>query len=426
MKIKSAFIMAGVIFSLSQLTQAQCPEICDNNDNTALGQSALVNNATGMNNTAVGFQALQHSNADGNTATGFQALMSNNSGTFNTAYGQQALSSNTTSSEHTAFGAFALASFTVGDGNTAVGYQALAQGTTIFNNTAVGWNALSSTTTGISDVAVGSEALTSNTTGAGNIALGAIALRTNTVGGANTAIGDVALSDNINGSGNTAVGSSSLVRNTSGANNIALGSSAGFFLTTGDNNIDIGNLGVAAESNTIRIGDRRVQKNTYIAGISGRTVAGGVGVLIDSQGHLGTNTSSARFKEQIKPMAKTSEAILSLKPVTFRYKKELDSLSIPQFGLVAEDVAKVNPDLVARDEGGKPYTVRYEAVNAMLLNEFLKEHRKVEEQATTITELKSHLDKLETIVKGQAGQIEAVSAALRETKSAAKLVINDR
>jgi len=127
-------------------------------------------------------------------------------------------------------------------------------------------------------------------------------------------------------------------------------------------------------------------------------VAGGVGVVIDSTGHLGTATSSARYKNNIKPMDKASEAILSLQPVTFRYKKELDPKPIPQFGLVAEEVAKVDPDLVARDEEGKPYTVRYEAVNAMLLNEFLKEHRKVEEQAETIEQQERRLADLEQVV----------------------------
>ena len=153
---------------------------------------------------------------------------------------------------------------------------------------------------------------------------------------------------------------------------------------------------MAGESNTIRIGKTGVQKTTYITGIRGATVAGGVTVMVDGSGHLGTITSSARYKDAIKPMDKASEAILALQPVTFRYKHELDPEGIPQFGLVAEQVEKVNPDLVARDDQGKPYTVRYEAVNAMLLNEFLKEHRKgqeqdarIEAQEATITELKS-------------------------------------
>src|SRR5205814_5445726 len=135
----------------------------------------------------------------------------------------------------------------------------------------------------------------------------------------------------------------------------------------------------AGESNTIRIGKVGTQTTTFIAGISGATVPTGVAVIVDGNGHLGTTTSSVHFKEAIRPMDKASEAILALKPVTFRYKKDLDPDGIPQFGLVAEQVEKVNPDLVARDEQGKPYTVRYEAVNAMLLNEFLKEHQTVQD-----------------------------------------------
>src|SRR5207249_2849000 len=180
-----------------------------------------------------------------------------------------------------------------------------------------------------------------------------------------------------------------LSSNTTGANNIALGSNAGSNLTTGNNNIDIGALGVAGEANKIRIGQSGTQNGAFIAGISGVTVANGVGVIVNSSGKLGTVVSSARFKEAVKPMDKTSEAILALKPVTFRYTEELDPDKIPQFGLVAEEVEKVNPDLVVRGEDGKVMTVRYEAVNAMLLNEFLKEHRKVEEQQATITQLES-------------------------------------
>jgi Chaperone of endosialidase len=178
-----------------------------------------------------------------------------------------------------------------------------------------------------------------------------------------------------------------------------LGANAGLHLTTGSNNIDIGAAGFAGDSNTIRIGGA-AQTATFISGIRGVTVAGGVGVMVGINGQLGTTTSSARFKEAIKPMDKASEAILALKPVTFRYKKELDPEGIPQFGLVAEQVEKVNPDLVARDEQGKVYSVRYEAVNAMLLNEFLKEHRKVQEQQATITQVKSALAKEEATICG--------------------------
>ena len=181
---------------------------------------------------------------------------------------------------------------------------------------------------------------------------------------------------NTTGASNTANGWGALRSNTTDGSNIALGLNAGANLTTGSNNIDVGNVGVAGESGVIRIG--KSSTATFIAGIAGKTVPNGVGVIVNANGQLGTVLSSARFKTAIKPMDKTSDAILALKPVTFRYKEELDPDGVPQFGLIAEEVEKVNPDLVVRGEDGKVSTVRYEAVNAMLLNEFLKEHRKVE------------------------------------------------
>lgn len=214
------------------------------------------------------------------------------------------------------------------------------------------------------------------------------------------------------------------MNNTTGTGNIALGDRAGLNLTTGNNNIHIGNLGRAGESNHIRIGTKGTHKNTFIADINGVTVAGGVGVIVNSTGRLGTITSSARFKDQIKPMDKASEAILALKPVTFRYKHELDPEGISQFGLVAEQVEKVNPDLVARDDQGKAYTVRYEAVNAMLLNEFLKEHRKVEEQEATITQVKSTVAKQEATIAQQQKEIKALIASLKEQASQIKQISN--
>jgi len=201
-----------------------------------------------------------------------------------------------------------------------------------------------------------------------------------------------------------------------------LGVSAGLNLTTGSNNIDIGSVGSAGEANTIRIGTKGTHANTFIAGISGVTVAGGVGVIVDTNGHLGTATSSQRFKEEIKPMEKTSEAIFSLKPVTFRYKHALDPIGIPQFGLVAEQVEKVDPDLVARDAKGKVYTVRYEAVNAMLLNEFLKEHRKVEEQEAAITQLKSAVAREEAVAAQQQKQIIALSATVQKVSAQLEVI----
>jgi len=207
------------------------------------------------------------------------------------------------------------------------------------------------------------------------------------------------------------MGGNALVDNT-GSDNIAVGNQAGAFLTTGNNNIDIGNLGLAAESDTIRIGDSSVHTATFIAGISGHTALGGVAVFVNAAGRLGTMTSSVRFKDKIRPMDKASEVILALKPVTFHYKRELDPDGIPQFGLVAEDVEKVNPDLVVRDKEGKPYSVRYEQVNAMLLNEFLKEHRKVEQMQKQIDVLTAGLQK--------------VSAQLELNKSAPQTVLNNR
>jgi len=265
-------------------------------------------------------------------------------------------------------------------------------------NTAEGEDALFSLTLGINNTGIGFNALFNDIGGHYNTATGFDALYQNTNGGYNTAIGSQALYTNTTGSSNTAIGAFSLQFNTTGSNNIAVGNSAGSDLTTGSNNIDIGAKGSAGESNTIRIGKKGTQTTTRIAGISGATVVGGVGVIIDTNGKLGTVTSSARYKDAIQPMNRASEAILSLQPVTFRYKHELDPESIPQFGLVAEQVEKVNPDLVARDDNGKPYTVRYEAVNAMLLNEFLKEHRKVEEQADTIKQQERRLTELERAV----------------------------
>src|SRR5881398_283773 len=271
------------------------------------------------------------------------------------------------------------------------------------------------------NTAEGAFALQNLTTGVHNTADGFGALFSTTSGSHNTADGDIALASNTQGDFNTATGAHVLVRNTTGNLNIALGFFAGQNLTTGDNNIDISNGGVAAESNIIRIGNEvaftdlegvmhPAHTETFIAGISGTTIPSGVGVVVDTNGQLGiAATSSQRFKDLIKPMDKASEAILALKPVTFHYKADIDPKGIPQFGLVAEEVEKVNPGLVTRDDQGKVYTVRYEAVNAMLLNEFLKEHRKVEEQEATITQVKSTAAKQEATIATQQKQIEALT-----------------
>jgi hypothetical protein len=219
-----------------------------------------------------------------------------------------------------------------------------------------------------------------------------------------------ALGSNTSGFSNTAIGARALLIAT-GNYNVALGDSAGESLTTGDNNIDIGYnvVGVKDESNTIRIGNKDITA-TYIRGISGQTVVGGTAVFVDSSGKLGTMTASMRFSDEIKPMDKASETILTLKPVTFRYKQEIDPKRTRQFGLIAEEVEKVNPDVVGRDEKGKVYSIRYDAVNAMLLNEFLKEHRKVEQ--------------LEKQVAALTAGLQKVSAQLEASKPAPQVVNN--
>jgi trimeric autotransporter adhesin len=324
------------------------------NRNTAEGDLALFNAdvEAGNDNTAIGFSTLYSNFGSFNTAIGSQALFSNTGGIDNTASGSFALHNNTLGNENTATGSTALLRNTIGNANTATGIAALQSNTTGSFNTATGGVALASNTTGNSNTAIGDGALSDNTTGSFNTALGASALLDNTRGSNNTATGFSALQENTTGRTNTANGFEALLNNTTGNNNIALGFRAGFNLTTGSGNIDIGNGGVAAESSTIRIGS--FQTRTFIAGISGVPVTGSQ-VVVNSNGKLGVVASSARFKDAIKPMDKASEAILALKPVTFRYKKEIDVERTPQFGLVAEDVEKVNPALVARDEQGKPY-----------------------------------------------------------------------
>jgi Uncharacterized conserved protein len=316
----------------------------------------------------------------------------------NTAEGTDALFSLQTGTENTAIGFDALFSNTTGDSNTATGSIALTSNTTGVRNTAHGFAALASNTTGIRNTATGRGALADNTTGENNTADGHDALFSNDIGNRNTATGSFALFSNTTGNFNVAYGFNALV-NSTGTLNIALGTFAGLDLTTGDSNIYIGNTGVPDESFTIRIGQLGIQTATYVAGIMGKTVPRSTPVFINANGQLGTVTSSARFKDEIKPMDKASEAILGLKPVTFRYKKELDPDGIPQFGLVAEEVEKVNPELVVRDAEGKVYSVRYEAVNAMLLNEFLKEHSTVQGQQKEIDALRAELKEQKALIQ---------------------------
>jgi len=339
----------------------------------------------------------------------------------NTAEGQNALLS-TTGGFNTAVGWFSLKSNTIGGYNTAIGAGALL------------FNASNNSTEATENTATGVAALLSNTTGVANTATGVLALFSNTIGSANSAFGAAALGSNTTGFFNTAIGDDALFSNTSGSANIAIGLQAGTLLTTGDHNIDIGNSGIADESGIIRIGATGVQTTTYIAGIAGQTVGtGGSFCYVDNDGKLGVFLSARRFKTDIVDMGAISEALLAMRPVTFRYKPELDKIGIPQFGLVAEEVAQVNPDLVTHDAKGDICTVRYEAINAMLLNEFLKEHKafleeqhKVQEQETTITQLKKEMKALVAHAKEQDSKIQRVSAQINMSKAAPQVVGNQR
>ena len=302
---------------------------------------------------------------------------------------------------------------------TAEGCNALAFLGAGLGNTGVGWYSLYLAGDANYNTGVGVGTLLANTADE-NTATGAGALLSNTTGGTNTANGALALFSNTEGSFNVANGDSALFSNTTGTANIALGYNAGFHLTTGGNNIDIGNNGEAAESDTIRIGTG--QTRTFIAGISGAMVTG-TPVVVNASGQLGVAPSSQRFKNEIRPMDNTSEVLFALRPVTFCYKEEIDLEGIPQFGLVAEEVEKVNPDLIVRDKEGKPYSVRYDQVNAMLLNEFLKEHRKVEQQRKDFeAALAQQQKQIDTLTAG----LQKVSARLELSKPAPQTALNEQ
>jgi hypothetical protein len=369
----SAFVIATLLAWLGLLPNtgavSPAPDGGYPGGNTAEGQNALLSLTSGTYNTGVGLFSL-FGNAEGsfNTAIGAGALLANTAHQ-NTAIGAGALLSNTDGVKNTAHGAFALFGNTAGNSNTASGVGALFNNSTGFNNTAIGYNTLLSNTTAGDNTAIGTTALFSNTTGEFNIAIGSQALRDNVTGDSNTAIGDSA-GFNITGSGNVCIGA--------GVN------------------------GVAGESNITRI------RNVY------GSVATERAVYVTSDNRIGTLSSSRRYKEQIMPMEKASEAIHSLSPVSFRYKKEVDPARSLCFGLIAEDVAEVNPNLVTLDCEGKPETVRYEAINAMLLNEFLKEHQ-------AFVEERRKVEKLEATVSRQQKQIEVLAAGLEKVSNQIEL-----
>ena len=346
----------------------------------------------------------------GNTAEGQAALLNLTTGGFNTAVGYLSLRSNMTGSLNTAAGAGTLLA-NAADENTATGAAAL------LSNTTGGFN-----------TGMGAFALLSNTSGTNNTAIGVNALASNTVGGHNAATGFGALQNNTTGASNTAAGENALQFNTAGSFNTAIGLLAGSAQTTGSGNVYIGAgaSGVAGESNAC-----------YIRSVFGATSANGIPVLVNANNKLGTTTSSKRFKEDITAMDKASETLFALHPVTFRYKSEIDPDGKPQFGLIAEDVASVNPDLVIYDRDANPYTVRYDAVNAMLLNEFLKEHRRVDELKSAMAQQRKDFEAaivqqqktteaLLARFNEQEARIQKVSAEVEMRSSASRMLVENR
>jgi trimeric autotransporter adhesin len=388
--------------------------------NTGVGAGTLFSNTTALNGTAVGTGALFSSNAANNTAVGSFALFTNTTGELNNAVGANSLLSNVDGSSNNALGESALLSNIHASGNTAVGDLALTNNDSTGanlgkDNTAVGAGSLSSNTDGDSNTAVGEGALDANTTGASNNAVGSSALGSHTTGSFNNAFGRFALgAEKFGATGNNAFGDLALFSLIDGSGNTAMGDGAGNPLAGGDGNVFIGeSVGPAATSES---------DHTYIRNINTTTVSGGGTdtVTVDlTTGLLGHLSSSLRYKEDINPMNSASEALYRLKPVTYRYKKEIDRSQSPAFGLIAEEVAEVNPDLVARNAKGQPESVHYEMVNAMLLNEFLKEHRTVQEQQKEIDALRAEL-------REQRALIQKVSDKVEFDKPATQTVLNNR
>jgi hypothetical protein len=370
------------------------PDGCYPNFTTAEGCDALNSLTTGS----------------GNTGLGWRSLFSNADASFNTGVGGAALALNNGDS-NTAVGAAALLLNTAGTENTAVGTDAMVFNDTGFKNTAVGAFALYSNVDGSENTALGYNVLPNNTTGSNNIAIGFSTMQDNTTGSLNTAIGWLTLINNTEGGNNTAIGRAAMQANETGSSNTAIGYGAGLNLTD-DGNVCIG----ASVGGASSVSNRTWIRNVYSDMATTRVV------YIDSDGHLGTLSSSRRYKEEIRPMDKASEALFTLKPVTFRYKKAVDPSQALSFGLIAEEVAKANPALITRDKQGKPQSVRYEQINAMLLNEFLKEHKKGEQQDRKIEALEATVARLESLVREQAAQIQKVSAQLELNEDGSRKV----
>jgi hypothetical protein len=374
--------------------------------NSAFGEAALRFNTTGTDNSAFGHYALR-ANTTGirNSAFGEDALISNTGGGYNSAFGKDALRANTTSSSNSAFGYGALRASTAAN-NSAFGSVALRNNTSGYENSAFGQAALYLNTTGLRNSAFGAKALYANTDGDSNSAFGPRALSSNTIGNGNTAFGHAALAANTTGNSNIAVGMSALGAATTGSRNIAIGPATGAAQTTGSQNIYIDNSGVAGESNKIRIGNAG-HDGTFINGIHGATSSGGIGVLVNSTGKLGTTVSSIRFKEDVRDMGTASEKLRQLRPVVFRYRADAGQppSDVDEYGLIAEEVAEIAPELVANDDEGKPFSVRYHVLPAMLLNEMQEQQRTIETQERALAEQRAQI----AVLSERLERIEAAS-----------------
>jgi hypothetical protein len=368
--------------------------------NTAAGFHALYSDTTGNYNTAVGMNTLYANNGTANTAVGFGGLFFNTIGSFNTATGSQALFTNTSGSGNTADGDSTLESNTSGSANTATGNYALQANTTGSNNTGAGTGALFTNSSGDSNTAIGANALYQNESGYDNTASGSDALGSNTTGYYNIASGSGALYSNTTGVRNMAVGHGALHSLTTGSYNIGLGDDAGYQLSGGSNNVEVANFGVSTDSGTIRIGTSGTQTKTFIAGIESAKVTGSA-VYITSSGQLGVLASSERYKTAIAPMGLNTEKLQRLRPVTFHLKTE--PRGAVQYGLIAEEVNKVYPELVIRDDAGKIQGVRYDELAPMLLSEVQQQQRKIDAQAAKIRDLEGRQGRIETaLLKLQA------------------------
>ena len=416
---------------LSSPLAAQPPDsvTSDANFNTAMGSGALISlvaGSTSFGNTAAGDTALSNlSNANYNTAFGAKAMASNFNGGGNSGFGYGALYTNASGSFNTATGYHALFSGALNDNNTATGYQALfSNGAN--DNTAVGFDALVDNTAGSENTAVGSQAMESNTGGFDTTAVGFQALFANTSGNSNSAFGDDALGSNTQGHDNVALGASALYSNLTGDSNvaigtgaledsvgnsnIAIGTTAGQSITTGSNNIDIGNLGEAKDVGVIRIGNPGTQKQLFLAGVESSKITGSA-VYVTSAGRLGVLASSERYKTAIAPMGAQTDRLELLRPITFHLKS--NPTGALQYGLIAEDVAKVYPELVTRDTNGKIQGVRYDELAPMLVNEVQRMKAQLNE-VVRLKEVMRHqqqqLDNMQAVISKLQGSDERLAA----------------